>query len=100
MAPPSQAVEPPANPERFTLPTTSQLEAMGYKACIDAVTSLVVAFTAMKRAFTEVRDTGTFTGLSAQECVDALQQIEDLVGLEQFYMIEEETVERKRWGKR
>ena len=73
---------------------------MGYKACIDAVTSLVVAFTAMKRAFAEVRDTGTFTGLSAQECVDARQQIEDLVGLEQFYVIEEETVENKRWGKR
>ena len=54
----------------------------------------------MKRAFTEVRDTGTFTDLSAQECVDARQQIEDLVGLEQFYLIEEETVEAKRWGKR
>ena len=73
---------------------------MGYKACIDAVTSLVVAFTAVKRAFTEIRETGTFTGLTAQECVDARQQIEDLVGLEQFYVIEEETVEKTRWGKR
>jgi 2-methylisocitrate lyase-like PEP mutase family enzyme len=73
---------------------------MGYKACIDAVTSLVVAFTAVKRAFTEIRETGTFTGLSAQECVDARQQIEDLVGLEQFYVIEEETVEKTRGGKR
>ena len=73
---------------------------MGYKACIDAVTSLVVAFTAVKRAFAEIRETGTFTGLSAQECVDARQQIEDLVGLEKFYVIEEETVEKTRWGKR
>ena len=88
------------NRDQRPLPRTSELKAMGYKACIDAVTSLVVAFTAMKRAFTEVRDSGTFTGLSAQECVDARQQIEDLVGLEQFYVIEEETVERKRWGKR
>jgi hypothetical protein len=32
--------------------------------------------------------------------VDARQQIEDLVGLEQFYAIEEETVEKNRWGKR
>ncbi|HSZ93021.1 MAG TPA: hypothetical protein VK822_27000, partial [Acetobacteraceae bacterium] len=69
-------------------------------ACIDAVTSLVVAFTAVKRAFEEIRATGTFTGLSDQECIDARQQIEDLVGLEQFYVIEEETVEQKRWGKR
>jgi len=88
------------NRDQRPLPTIEELEAMDYKAYIDAVTSLVVAFTAMRRAFTEVRDTGTFTGLSAQECVDARQQIEDLVGLEQFYMIEEETVERKRWGKR
>ena len=88
------------NRDQRPLPTTAELTSMGYKACIDAVTSLVAAFTAMKRAFTEVRDTGTFTGLTAQECVDARQQIEDLVGLEQFYAIEEETVEKTRWGKR
>ena len=88
------------NRDQRPLPTIAELEAMGYKACIDAVTSLVVAFTAMKRAFTEIRDTGTFIGLSAQECIDARQQIEDLVGLERFYAIEEETVEKRRWGKR
>jgi 2-methylisocitrate lyase-like PEP mutase family enzyme len=88
------------NRDQRPLPTIAALEAMGYKACIDAVTSLVVAFTAMKRAFVEVRETGTFTGLSDQECVDARQQIEDLVGLERFYEIEEETVEKRRWGKR
>ena len=63
-------------------------------------TSLVVAFTAVKRAFAEVRETGNFTGLTAQECIDARQQIEDLVGLEKFYAIEEATVEKKSWGKR
>jgi 2-methylisocitrate lyase-like PEP mutase family enzyme len=88
------------NRDQRPLPTVAELEVMGYKAAIDAVTSLVVAFTAMKRAFTEVRETGTFTGLSAQDCVDARQQIEDLVGLEQYYVIEEETVEKQRWGKR
>jgi methylisocitrate lyase len=88
------------NRDQRPLPTIAELEAMGYKACIDATTSIVVAFTALKRAFIEMRDTGTFTGLSAQDCVDARQQIEDLVGLEQFYVIEEETVEDRRWGKR
>jgi len=88
------------NRDQRPLPTIPELESMGYKACIDAVTSLVVAFTAVKRAFEEIRATGTFTGLSAQDCVDARQQIEDLVGLEQFYTIEEETVEKTRWGKR
>jgi hypothetical protein len=38
--------------------------------------------------------------MSAQESVAARQQIEDLVGLEQFYEIEEATVEETRWGKR
>ena len=75
------------NRDQRPLPTIAELEAIGYKACIDAVTSLVVAFTAMKRAFAEIRETGTFTGLSAQECIDARQQIEDLVGLEQFYAL-------------
>ena len=88
------------NRDQRPLPTTTELETMGYKACIDAVTSIIVAFTAMKRAFTEVRETGTFTGLSVHECVDARQQIEDLLGLEQFYAIEEQTVEKRRWGKR
>ena len=82
------------------LPTTTELEGMGYKACIDAVTSLLTAFSAMKRAFTEIRETGAFTGLTAQECMDARQHIEDLVGLEQYNLIEEETVEKKQWGKR
>ena len=39
------------NRDQRPLPTIAELEAMGYKACIDAVTSLVVAFTAVKRAF-------------------------------------------------
>src|SRR5262245_48991307 len=88
------------NRDQRPLPTIGELEAMGYKACIDATTSILVAFAAMKRAFTEIRDTGTFTGLTTQACIDARQQIEDLVGLEQFYIIEEETVEKQRWGRR
>jgi hypothetical protein len=38
--------------------------------------------------------------MNAPENVAARQQIEDLVGLEQFYEIEEATVEEKKWGKR
>ena len=38
--------------------------------------------------------------MSLQENIDARQQIEDLVGLERFYEIEEATVEEKKWGKR
>jgi hypothetical protein len=38
--------------------------------------------------------------MSLQENIDARQQIEDLVGLERFYEIEEATVEEKKWGER
>jgi hypothetical protein len=44
--------------------------------------------------------TGDFTGLSQQECVAARHDIESLVGLDEFYAIEEETVEEKKWGER
>jgi methylisocitrate lyase len=82
------------------LPTAQQLADMGYKACIDAITTLLVNFHFSKKALQEIYKTGTYTGMSLQENVDARQQIENLVGLEQFYEIEEATVEEKKWGKR
>jgi 2-methylisocitrate lyase-like PEP mutase family enzyme len=82
------------------LPTAGQLADMGYKACIDALTYLLVSFHFNRLALREVYKTGTYTGLTAEQNVAARQQIEDLVGLEQFYEIEEQTVEDKKWGKR
>jgi methylisocitrate lyase len=82
------------------LPTAQQLADMGYKAAIDALTYLLVSFHFAKKALQEIRRTGDYTGMTDQEMVDARQQIEDLVGLEKFYEIEEATVEEKKWGKR
>ena len=82
------------------LPTASQLADIGYKACIDAITTLLVSFHYTKKCLQEIYRTGTYTGLSFQENIDARQQIEDLVGLERFYEIEEATVEEQKWGKR
>jgi 2-methylisocitrate lyase-like PEP mutase family enzyme len=82
------------------LPTASQLADMGYKACIDAITTLLVNFHFSKRCLQEIHRTGTYTGMSLQENIDARQQIEGLVGLERFYEIEEATVEENKWGKR
>jgi methylisocitrate lyase len=82
------------------LPTAQQLADMGYKAAIDALTYLLVSFHFAKKALREIHRTGEYTGMTNQEMVDARQQIEDLVGLEQFYEIEEATVEEKKWGKR
>jgi methylisocitrate lyase len=82
------------------LPTNAQLADMGYKAAIDALTYLLVSFHFAKRAYSEIKRTGGYTGLTREQCVVARQEIENLVGLNAFYEIEEQTVERKKWGKR
>jgi hypothetical protein len=48
----------------------------------------------------ELKETGTFTGLTRDEMVAARHDIETLIGLDRFYEIEEETVEDKKWGER
>ena len=82
------------------LPTGPQLADMGYKAAIDALTYLLVSFHFAKLALAEIKRTGGYSGLTQQQCVAARHEIETLVGLDEFYEIEEKTVEGKKWGKR
>ena len=77
-----------------------QMAEMGYAACIDAILSLTVSFHFMKKALREVKKTGDYAGMTHEEFVAARQEIEDLIGLEDFYEIEEQTVEKKKWGRR
>ena len=77
-----------------------RLREMGYKACIDAQLFLLVSLHHARLALQEMRDTGEYTGMSWDEMVDARQSVEDLIGLDAFYEIEEQTVEEKKWGKR
>src|SRR5438045_5929785 len=76
-------------------PSAGELADMGYKAAIDAMTYLLASFHFAKRAYQELKRTGGYTGLSNDECVAARHEIETLVGLDEFYAIEEETVEKK-----
>jgi len=78
------------------VPSAAQLADMGYKAAIDAMTYLLASFHFAKLAYAEIRRTGGYTGLSPKQCVAARQEIEDLVGLDEFYAIEEQTVEKKQ----
>lgn len=71
------------------------LEAMGYKMCIDAQLTLIAAFRAMRQALAEMKETGVYSGMTAEEAVATRQQIEDAIGLNEYYAIEEETVEGK-----
>ena len=77
-------------------PTAAQLADMGYKAALDALTSLLVSFHFAKRAYAEIRRTGGYTGLSNEQCIAARHEIETLVGLDEFYAVEEQTVEKKK----
>jgi 2-methylisocitrate lyase-like PEP mutase family enzyme len=82
------------------LPTAAQLADMGYKAAIDALTYMLASFHFAKLAYAEIRRTGSYSGLTHEQCVQARHEIETLVGLDQFYEIEEQTVEDTKWGKR
>ncbi len=72
-----------------------ELEQMGYAACIDAQIVLGAAFIAMQASLRELRDTGAVDSISAAAFVRARQEIEDLIGLDEHYQIEEETVEHR-----
>jgi methylisocitrate lyase len=71
-----------------------QLEDMGYAGCIDAILAIGVQFHFMRKALAELKKTGQYTGISEQEFVVARKQVEDLIGLEDYYRIEQETVEK------
>jgi len=78
----------------------NQLRDMGYKACIDAQICLLVAHHFVRKALESVRDTGDYDGLTQADFTRLRQDVEDLIGLEGFYEIEEQTVETEKWGKR
>ena len=70
------------------------LQAMGYRGCIDAQILLGTAFHFMKRALAEIVATGSYGGISHDEFVALRQEIEDLIGLDAYYRVEAETVEK------
>jgi len=76
------------------VPTAAQLADMGYKLAIDAVAYLLFSFHFVRNAYGALRKNGEYAGLSSQEMVAARAEIESLVGLGEFYRVEEQTVER------
>jgi len=69
------------------------LEAMGYRGCIDAQILLGAALHAMKRALAELIETGNYTGINDAEFTALRKEIEGLIGLDAYYRVEAETVE-------
>ena len=71
-----------------------ELEQMGYAGCIDAILSTCVHVHFLSAAFAELKRTGDYSGMTEAECVAARQLTEDTIGLEDYYRIERETVEK------
>src|SRR5499426_4132501 len=73
-----------------------ELQQMGYVACIEAQVVLCTAFHFLKRALAELRETGRYAGVSEPQFVAARQEIEDIISLNEYYEIEEKTVEARQ----
>ena len=73
--------------------TTQELEEMGYKIASDAISVIIATYRAVHEALRNLKETGS-TALGTEEAIWARKAIEDTIGLEEHYRIEEETVER------
>jgi len=93
-------VQSRGNRDGRPLYNNKQLEGMGYAGNIDAQIHIGITFHYLRKAFMEIERTGDYNGMTKEEWIETRQQIEDLCGLENYYAIEEQTVENKKWGKR
>ncbi len=73
--------------------STTELEEMGYKVDADAISSIIVTYRAVRTMLERLKETGV-VGLGPDEAVATRRAIEDTIGLENYYRIEEQTVER------
>ena len=71
-----------------------RLRQMGYRACIDAQLMLGVAVHFIKEALGEMQQTGRYTGIGENQFTAIRQEIEDLIGLDDYYEVEAKTVEK------
>ena len=81
---------------RFGRPIFSitELQSMGYKMANDAISAIMVTFKSVKELFSRLHETGR-TGMDQSVFVNVRKEVEDAIRLEEFYRIEEETVEKK-----
>jgi 2-methylisocitrate lyase-like PEP mutase family enzyme len=72
----------------------ADLKAMGYRACIDAQLLLGVAVHFIKEALDEMLRTGQYTGIGDNQFTALRKGIEDMIGLDTYYEVEANTVEK------
>lgn len=70
-----------------------ELEHAGYKMVNDAISAISVMFEGVKDLLVHLKDTGR-SGLQHDVAIRIRKDVEDTIGLEEFYKVEEETVEK------
>ncbi len=73
--------------------STAELERFGYKMAYDAISTTLASFQATSALLRRLKQTG-LTGLDPAEAITARKAVEDTIGLEEHYAVEEQTVER------
>lgn len=93
-------VQSRGNRDGRPLYSNKQLQEMGYIGCIDAQIHIGISYYYLDKALREIKRSGKYSGLTEDQWVQTRQQIEDLCDLEEYYVVEEDTVEKKKWGRR
>lgn len=88
-------VQSRGNRDGRPLYTNNQLAEMGYKMCIDAQILLMVSYHYCDQALKQIKETSAYSDIGNDIFVERRKEIEDIIGLEEMYKIEEETVEGK-----
>src|SRR3981081_2629055 len=70
------------------------LETAGYKMVNDAISSIIVAYESIYELFSRLKTTGR-TGMDQAVAIKTRKDIEDTIGLDEYYRIEAETVEAR-----
>jgi methylisocitrate lyase len=92
-------VQSRGNRDKRPLYSYGQLKDMGYAGCIDATFVVCIHFHFMRKALQELKRTGDYAGITEDDFRVARKQVEDIIGLEEYYEVERKTVE-KIYGKR
>jgi methylisocitrate lyase len=71
-----------------------ELEAAGYKMANDAIGAITVMYGSIYELFSRLKQTGR-TGLDQTTAIKNRKEIEDTIGLDEYYRIEAETVEAR-----
>ena len=87
-------VQSRGNRDGRPLYTFKQLEDMGYAGCIDAIFAIGIHVHFMRSALLDLKKTGDYAGMTETEFRVARKQAEVLIGLDDYYRIEERTVEK------